>query len=263
MRVCRFVVLCLLSIGCARVEPPVQDPLDYLRVGVDPEEEAQALIDDLRRGGFRVERRLDTPGFVAFDAMRGPETLVRVVSSRGVALSLQAPDVRWPERLWVELAPHPQPDFDGDGNRDVIVAIRERERTCLGWAQVDAQGFVTGVFRAEAEWGEAPCIIEIDPFPPRVLLEVSVPDVSPASAARVRLPIRTRGQAWVIDHESPSARALWERQTMDKQQALAAAELRGDVDAVARLRAELAWLNQLRNAKQPVLERADDGEEAR
>jgi hypothetical protein len=199
---------------------------------------------------------------VAFDAMRGAETLVRVVSSRGVALSLQAPDVRWPERLWVELASQAESDFDGDGHPDVIVALRERERTCLGWAQVDSQGFVTGVFRAETAWGEAPCIIEIGPSRPRVLLEVSVPGTSPASA-RVRLPVTMRGQAWVLDHESPRARALWERQFEDKQQALTVAEVRDDVDAVERLRAELAWLEQLRNAKEAVLERADDGEEAR
>lgn len=250
--------------GCAKAETPVQDPLDYLRVGVDPREEAQVLIDDLQRSGYRVGRRLDESTYVAFDAARGPETLVRVVSPRGVVLSLEAPDVRWPERLWVELSPRPRPrpDFDGDGQRDVVVSIRERERTCLGWAQVDAQGFVSEVFRAAIEWGEAPCVIEIDPSRPSVLLEVSVPGASQPSA-RVRLPLRLEGGIWGLDVESPSARARWETQRSDRQRALEAAELRGDRVAAERIAAEIAWLDRLRNQKGPVLERAEDGEEAR
>jgi len=247
-------------LACAQPEP-VQDPLDYLRVGVDPRVEADAIIEDLRAHGFQIGRRIDERDFVAFDAFRGPDSSVRVVTSRGPGLSMQVPDARWPERLWVELGPDPRPDFDRDGRGDVVVAIRERERTCLAWAEVDANGFVSEVFRPSFEWGEAPCVIEIDPSWPRLLLEVSVPD-SPAPNARVRFPVKATARSWVLD-ESPSASARWEHETERRKQTLEKAEARGDLATVERLRAELAWLERLRKAEEPVLEPAGDGEEAR
>jgi hypothetical protein len=247
-------------VACTQPEP-VQDPLDYLRIGVDPHQEADAIIEDLSAHGFQVGRRMDERDFVAFDAVRGPDSTVRVVTSRGPSLSLQVPDVRWPERLWVELGPDPRPDFDRDGRRDVVVAIRERERTCLAWAQVDADGFVSEVFRPRSAWGESPCVLEIDANWPRLLLEVSVPDSS-APDARVRLSVRATARTWILD-DSPSAAAHWDSEIEHRKQALVDAEERADLPSVDRLRAELAWLERLRKPKEPVLEAAEDGEETR
>ena len=255
-----FILCCACLVACARAEP-VQDPLDYLRIGVDPGAEAHALIADLRKHGFAIGHRIDERDFVAFDAVRGPDSTVRVVTSRGPSLSIQVPDVRWPERLWVELGPDPRPDFDRDGRHDVVVAIRERERTCLAWAQVDADGYAAEVFRPRAEWGDSPCVIEIDASWPRLLLEVSVPD-SPAPGARVQLPIKASARSWVLD-QSPSASAHWDQEVARRTQALEEAETRGDHPAARRLETELTWLDRLRKAKQPVLEPTGDGEEAR
>jgi hypothetical protein len=247
-------------VACARPEP-VQNPLDYLRIGVDPRQEADAIIEDLRLHGFTIGRRIDERGFVAFDAVRGPDSTVRIVTWRGPAFSIQVPDARWPGRLWVELGPDPRPDFDRDGQRDVVVAIRERERTCLAWAQVDADGFVSEVFRPSAHWGGRPCVLEIDATWPRLLLEVSVPD-SPAPDARVRFPVKATARSWVLD-DSPSASARWDSEIEHRKQALNEAETRGDLSTAERLRVELSWLERLRKAKEPVLEAAEDGEEAR
>ena len=256
----RFLVFgCVVLLACAKQEPPAQDPLDYLRVGVDPKEEADTIIEDLRRHGYDIGQRIDEPGYVAFDAASGGEATVRVVTRRGVALSVDAPDVRWPERLWVELAPDPRPDFDRDGQRDVVVAMRERDRTCLAWAEVDRQGFASEVFRPRTDWGDAPCVLEIDPRRPRLLLEVSVPGTP---AARVRIPVMANARTWVLD-DSAAGRQRWEQEIAQRQQALEVREMQGDEPSAAMLRAELAWLEQLRNAPEPVLEPADDGEEAR
>jgi len=251
---------CACLVACTRPEP-VQDPLDYLRIGVDPRQEADAVIEDLRAHGFEIGRRIDERDYVAFDAVRGPDSTVRVVTSRGPSLSIQVPDARWPERLWVELGPDPRPDFDGDGRRDVVVAIRERERTCLAWAQVDAEGYVSEVFRPSSAWGESPCVLEIDANWPRLLLEVSVPD-APVPDAQVGLPIRATARTWILD-DSPSAGAHWDREIEHRKQALEKAEARSDLPTVDRLRAELAWLERLRKPEEPVLEPAEDGEEAR
>lgn len=257
----RFLLLsCACLMACTKPEP-VQDPLDYLRVGVDPRVEAEAIIADLRAHGFEIGRRIDERDYVAFDAFLGADSTIRVVTSRGPALSIQVPDVRWPERLWVELAPGRRPDFDGDGQKDVLVSIRERNRTCLAWAQVTSGGFVSEVFRPREAWGESPCVIDIDEARPGVLLEVSVPD-APVANARVRLLLTTRGRQWVLD-ESPEAEARWDREIEARQRALERAAASGNSAATQRLRAELEWLEQLRKAREPVLEPAEDGEEAR
>ncbi len=255
-----LILSCVCLAACAQPEP-VQDPLDYLRIGVDPRNEADAIIDDLRAHGFEIGLRIQERDFVAFDAVRGPDSTVRVVTSRGPSFSLHVPDVRWPYRLRVELGPAPWPDFDRDGQHDVVIAIRERDRSCLAWAQVDVDGFVSEVFRSRSDWGESPCVIEIDSAWPRLLLEVSVPD-SPAPDARVRFPVKATARSWVLD-DSPSAGARWDREIEHRKQAIEEAEARDNLPTARRLQAELAWLEQLRKAKQPVLEPAGDGEESR
>ncbi len=258
----RYLLASLILLGaCAKQEPVVQDPLDYLRVGVEPQAEADAIARELGRNGFTLGLRFEEPGYVALDAVRGPDAIVRVISSRGVVLSVQAPDVRWPERLSVALAPGPRPDFNGDGQSDVLVRFRERERTCLGWVEVDSEGFAIEVFRPRAEWGEAPCVVEIDPAGPGLLLELTVPGAQPLDA-RVRVPLSAQGRRWSID-ESAEGEEHWKREVEAREKALMAAEVRGDTASVSRFRQELGWLDQLRNAEAPVLEPADDGEEAR
>jgi hypothetical protein len=230
-------------------------------VGVDPRSEADAVIADLQLHGFRVGRRVEENDFVAFDAARAPESTVRIVTSRGPAFAVQVPDARWPERILVELGPSPRPDFDRDGRRDVVVAIGEEDRTCLAWLQVDVVGFVSEVVRPSADWGELPCVTEIDPDWPRLLLEVSVPN-APVPGARVRFPVKATARRWVLD-ESPAAAARWDNERERRNEALEAATLRGDVLTADRLQSELDWLEQLRKAKEPVLEPAGDVKEAR
>jgi len=247
-------------IACSQSKS-AQDPLEYLRVGVDPRSESEAIIEDLRAHRFEIGRRIAEPDFVAFDAARGSESTVRVVTSRGPALSIHVPDVRWPERTSVKLAPDPRPDFDRDGRRDVVIAIVELDRTCLAWVQVDPSGFVSEVFRPRSDWGDRPCVIEIDLSWPRLLLEVSVPD-APSADARVRFPVKATARSWVLD-DSPSTASHWEREIERRKQGIEEAEARGDLPTALRLQAELAWLEQLRNAEAPVLEAQGDGEEAR
>jgi len=256
----RFVLSCICLVACSQPKP-AQDPLDYLRVGVDPRAEAQAVIDDLRAHRFEIGRRIEEGDFVAFDAVRGAESTVRIVTSRGPSLSIHVPDLRWPERLGVHLGPDPRPDFDRDGRHDVVIAIRERERTCLAWVQVDLDGFVSDVFRPLPDWGDRPCVIEVDPSWPRVLLEVSVPG-DRSDEARVRFPVKATARSWALD-DSPSAAPQWEREIQRRKQGIEEAEAGGDVRLAGRLQTEVAWLEQLRNEKTPVLEAQGDGEEAR
>lgn len=255
-----LILSCACLVACTKPEP-VQDPLDYLLVGVDPRREASVVMEDLRAHGFQIGHVIDERGYVAFDASDGADSTVRVVTSRGPALAMQVPDVRWPERLWVGLGAGPRPDFDGDGQRDVVIAIRERDRVCLAWAQVSADGFVSEVFHPRDDWGDFPCVIEIDVARPRVLLEISVPGAS-TLGARIRVPIEARDGGWAIGR-SPETNARWDHEVEQRQQALEKAEASADAAAAARLAAEIDWLKQLRKAEQPMLEPGEDGEEAR
>jgi hypothetical protein len=218
-------------------------------------------MDDLRAHGFTIGRVIDEGSYVAFDASDGEESSVRVVTSRGPALSIQVPDVRWPERLSVALASVPRPDFDGDGHRDVVVSIRERDRACLAWIEVSASGFVSEVFRPRESWGSWPCVIEIDPTHHSVLLEVSVLD-APSPKARVRIAVAAQGGAWVIDR-SAAGDARFDHEIALRQRVLQNARAGGDLAAAERVAAELDWLDQLRKAGEPVLEPAEHDEEAR
>ncbi|MDH3728092.1 MAG: hypothetical protein OER77_11230, partial [Myxococcales bacterium] len=242
-----LLVPCLCLAACIKPEP-VQDPLEYLRIGVDPRVEALAVMRNLENDGYRVGRRIDEPRYFAFDAARRPDSTVRIITARGPALSMQTPDVRAPHQAQVTLAPDPRPDFDHDGQRDILIAIHERDRTCLAWVQVDVEGFVSAVFRPQGEWGDAPCVIEVDPTWPRLLLEVSVPNQFVPNA-RVNIPVRARVRDWVID-DSPSAQGSWERELERRETALAAAASAADSITVERLRAEVAWIEHLRGPEE-------------
>jgi hypothetical protein len=264
-----IVVLCVCVASCAKAEA-VQDPLDYLRIGVDPRAEAREVVRDLERHGYRIGRRIEEPRYVAFEASSGPDSTVRILTTRGPAFAIHSPDVRTPRRVRVGLASIDQPDSDGDGQRDVVVAIEEIDRTCFAWLEVDDSGFVSEVFRPESSWGEAACLLHIDPRGARLVLEVTVPGAS-GLGARVKVPIRTGTEGWTIDH-SPSATDRWEHETRLRKLALDAAKSAGDVSAIERLETELGWIERLRAPREsdegvaspePVLEPTGDGEEAR
>ncbi len=230
------------ALGC-KTPDPVQNPLDYLQIGVDPRAEAAAVMKDLTRHGYRIGTEIQESGYVAFDATSGVETLVRVMTERGTALSIETPDVRAPERLQVALHRGVRPDFNADGRRDPVIAVRERDRSCLFWAEVDDAGFVTPVFRPEPTWGDSPCVLQIHDTWPQLLLEVSVPGES-ALEARVRVPIHADARGWEID-ETPGAIARWEASRQRRRDALVQAEASGRTRQADRLRAELRWMDEL------------------
>lgn len=267
----RWVSISIVVAACATPEPPAQDPLDYLRVGVNHEAEADAVIADLELHGFTVGRKVVEARYTAFDATRGPDSTVRVVTRRGPSFSAQTPDVRAPRRVRLALAPDPRPDVDEDGVRDIIIAAQEMQRTCLVWLQVGEEGFVTSVFQPDPRWGDLPCVLDLDPQAKRVWLEVIVPR-STTTTARVIVPVRRESRGWVLD-EGAAAQAHWARE-VDRRNAVRAAAT--DDALRARMDAELAWIDQLRSKSDaaeasegampeasPMLEAADDGEEAR
>lgn len=130
------------------VEP--RDPVDYLRVGVDPREEAEHVAQAFVDEGYRVRQLVDRSDVAMIDAV-GPEgqTALRVVTHVGVALGIDAPDRSFPTRERVRGLPAPLSgtDLDGDGAVELLIAVVEstRRTECVAVVRVDEHGQVREV----------------------------------------------------------------------------------------------------------------------
>ncbi len=136
----------VLLAGCAEPVQP-RDPVDYLRVGVTPSEEAAHLAQSFEDEGYRVRRLVDTDDVAMLDAL-GPDrqTALRVVTRVGVALGIDAPDRRFPTRERVRGLPAPLSggDLDGDGAVELLIAVVDSTRMteCVAVVRVDEHGQV-------------------------------------------------------------------------------------------------------------------------
>lgn len=130
------------------VEP--RDPVDYLRVGVDPRDEAEQLAQAFVEEGYRVRQLVDGDTVAMIDAF-GPEgqSALRVVTHVGVALGIDAPDRRYPTRERVRGLPAPLSgtDLDGDGNLELLIAVVDSTRLaeCVAVVRVNEHGQVSEV----------------------------------------------------------------------------------------------------------------------
>ncbi len=250
-----LLVVCVGIVGCST--QPAPDPLQYLRVGVDPHVQGERAVSAMEASGFTVEVKLVGDRYYAFDAWRAGESEVRVITARGTALAVQAPDLRALRRQRVALQPRAQLDFDGDGELDILVALIEEQRRCLAWVQVDSQGFVSEVFLSQADWGESPCVRDIRDGGRIILLEVAVPECG-APDARVQMIVGKVGSRWRL-LQTPEAEAFWSAGRDRREAALEQARERGDVTELARLGCEIGWIDGLRGTG-PEEDRPGEGE---
>lgn len=124
----------------------------FLRFGVDPSAEADALTAQLERAGYTLARRVRGQYFTAlgFVDTQGLPSVLRVVTARGIALALdaRAGDVFVPSEQF-QLLPAPfsdTHDADGDGFEEVFVwqAVSGQE-PCVQPYRVRDSGFVDRV----------------------------------------------------------------------------------------------------------------------
>lgn len=160
MRTRLGIAFLLVSVGAACAKPrPVQDPLDYLVAGVDPEIEAERVALHLGRAGYAVDRRVEGAGAVALGArrLRDGATAVRLVTRRGMVLGVDAPDDRHPERRAVRL-----PEGAGftrremDGLFELPIEVLGRVR-CVAVVLLDSGGFVRELTQDENPYPNEGC----------------------------------------------------------------------------------------------------------
>lgn len=147
------VMICLaLALSACRGPDFVQDPLDYLGVGVDPDEEAEKIALQLGRAGYIVDRRIEGADAIALEArrLRDGATAVRIITSRGFALAIDAPDRRHRSRRSVSLGERPA--FErrhSDGLYLLPIYVQTDDRLCIATILLDGAGFVRELTREE------------------------------------------------------------------------------------------------------------------
>ncbi len=133
----------LALLGCASAPEPVR-LRDWMRVGVDPEAEAAEVEAGLAAAGWARTQRVAGSGYVALGFTRGEERAIRVVTARGVTAALDSHEgdgvrvrhgaVRLDER---------EPDVDGDGSPEVVIARDAEDGPCLAVLRIGEAGQVT------------------------------------------------------------------------------------------------------------------------
>lgn len=249
--------LALLLAACGAPRPG-RAPEEYLRVGVDPASEADAVARALEAAGFEETQRVSGSGFVALAFARGSDgrRAVRVVTRIGVAVALDSHEsdgvrVRHGHVRLVEhgAAEH---DLDRDGRPEVVVARAEDGGgECLAIIRLFPDGRARAA-RVEAE-NVAPgsCASALDDVDGdgrvEVIVEVGWPALalSASSVPALRVALGAEEGGW---RAGATPAAFVERERAERRRALADARARLDVAAASRLGVELAALANVAGA---------------
>ena len=247
-----YVGLAALAAACAgALEGP--RPEDWMRVGVEPGEEAVEVEAALREAGWtRTERRAGD-GFVALAFERGEQYAVRVVSRRGVVVALDShePDGLRERHGRVSLPEPPRSDLDGDGREDVLVARDDDAgERCLAVVRVDPEGRAEALPIAGDALATGACASALTDVDGDGRLEAMVSLRWPQLAVRgevpgVDAPLVLTAEGWRPDGLPASHEAS---ETEARRAALEAAREGLDVGVSVRLGVELAALAHLSGA---------------
>ena len=219
---------------------------DFIRVGVDPVEEAARVEETLTRAGWERTRRIDGEGFVALAFARNDRRAVRITTSRGIAVALDShePDGVRLRHGAVSLIEGDASDLDGDGRVDVVVSREEGSERCLAVLRIAEDGDAT-VAPIEAEaLAPGACASELADIDGDGVVEALVtlrwPDLAiDGQVATLTAVLVLEDGGW---RAGPMPVAYVEREEASRRDALMAARAARDVPSAARLGVELAAL---------------------
>ena len=232
-----------------------------LAVGVEPREEADAVVESLARGGFELTDR-DSAATVVALAFRNRErggTALRIVTKRGIALAIDVPPDENAEPVGlVEDAVR-----EGRGAGAEVFLYREdpvRERRCHAALRVTSEGFVRPIVAETSAWGESACIegirdVDGDGEPEGIVVwRIEDGGVSPAPSVEVPLSL---GEERF--ETAPSRYAtFFDEQRAGRHLGLAAARGENDVVRALPRAIELAAIARVRGATMEEQVRAFD-----
>jgi hypothetical protein len=160
----RVAVLLLGMIGCASTPPgPVFRDDNYLRFGVDPNTEANAVIESQKERDYRLAQRLVGRHFTALGFMDkgGRSRAVRILTMRGIGVALdsrpQSPIE--PATTYALVAPPIKDthDADQDGFEEVFVEEQTQGSACLRVFRVRDVGSIDPVVVESQVLGQEIC----------------------------------------------------------------------------------------------------------
>jgi hypothetical protein len=259
----RFAALLLLGvIGCASTPPsPFFHDDQYLRFGVDPDKEANLVIESQKQRGYRLAHRLVGQHFTALGFMdkSGRSTAVRLLTVRGVGVALDRREqtALEPATSYALLAPPIKDthDADHDGFEEVFIEERTPTQTCLRVYRIRDVGFIDPVIIDTQVLGQRVCPrsavdlngdgvvelwseVELGGFP---ILGAALP--------RVSLPLWAEQHRFVARAGTPLQRAWLARERGQRQASLQLARKQLDVATCYVLAVELAALAYLEGAE--------------
>ncbi len=243
-----------LCAGCGAGSQPMRIE-DWVRVGVDPEQEARAVVATLVEGGYEVVERIDGEGFVAIGLARFADgrSAVRVVTRVGVAVSLDSHEsdgfhVRHGDVSLVDVG-RSDHDVDGDGRPEIVVARAGRTR-CVAVLRIDDDGRARVVPIAAEALVPGSCASRLEDVDGdgrlEALIELAWPALALGDAVpSIRAALFSEGGEW---RASAISAAFVEREEAERRAHLEHARQRLDVPNAQRLAVELAAIANLKGA---------------
>lgn len=253
--------MCLWLVACARAPVgPFFDDARYLRFGIDPRAEANAVVAQHKELGELLVRRIEGESFTAlgFDDAHGHGSGVRVVTKRGIVVELdrELPSAVSKGTAYV-LLPAPRDssqDADADGFDEVFIERRRGEQACVLVYRVRDEGSADPVPAQAEVFDQSVCPSELRDVDgdglPELIAELSLWEGP--GAPRVRVPLFAHNHAFSVDGK-PAALARFCAQEQTARRAdLDQARRTLDVSTAYRLAVELAALRKL--AGEPAAE---------
>lgn len=223
-----------------------------MRVGVAPAQEAERVRETLEAAGWEIAQRIEAPGHVALAFRRGEQRAVRVVTSRGVVIALDSyePDGFHVRHGSVSLAPRDEPDVDGDGRPDVVVARDEDGARCLAVIRIDESGAANLMPDDADALQEGACVARLEDVDGDGRVEAMVELAWPHLAigpeiARFDAALVVREAGWRADGMPV---VYIEREREARREELGVARERRDVGRAVRLAVEFAAIAHLTGA---------------
>ncbi len=163
----RTAVLAAIALLCSAgacgggSSSPAANDLGFLQIGTDPAAEAESSSLALAQAGYLLDVRLDGRGFVAIGGARRRDgaSAVRIFTSRGAALALDAPDARFPDRRRVRLLAARAPfELDGAPDEEIAIEVELAARRCLAIVGISEDGAAVEVPLPLADLPGSPCV---------------------------------------------------------------------------------------------------------
>lgn len=196
----------LAMLGCASTQPgPFFQDDRYLRFGVDPNDEAKAVIEGQKARNYVLAQRQLGRHFTALGFMdkQGRSSAVRVLTARGIAIALDhrpATPLEAETRYALLAAPiEGTYDADKDGFEEVFIEERSEVGPCVQVHRVRDTGAVDRVLVETRVWAEDVCpraVIDLDgDAVVELVTEVELSGFS-AGSTTLRMPL----PLWAAEH---------------------------------------------------------------